>query len=270
MDNLNWGITTSSKPNFSIMEQARLLASKWNCAFVPREGLSLAHLRAKWHLDHVLVLDLNLQLTLDEPPLFWHPGMALARLRKLTRRRSNGSDPLLTVMEARPGDRILDCTMGMAWDALVTAWSVGEEGQVLGIEASPIMAAITSWGLTHHLAQFSNKDLPMDTIASRIAIRHTRALDYLRRQENNSWDIVYFDPMFEKGIHTSAALNAVRPVASYEGLTTESFHEAIRVCKRRLVVKERMFSSIWQDLPFTSFYQRDKHPIAFGIYEKNM
>lgn len=269
MEHLNWGITTSSKPSHDTMEQARQLALEWNCPYVPRAGLSLACLKTNWNLDYVFVLDLTGQLILDEPHLFWHPGMALARLRRITRRSMKVTDPLLTVMELREGDRVLDCTLGMAWDALVAAWAVGDTGQVMGLEDSPIMAVISSWGLSHHVKQFSNNNLPMEKVASRITIQNTKALDYLKTQEDDSWDVVYFDPMFETGIHTSSPLNAFRPVASYEGFGLESFQEAIRVCRRRLVVKERTFSPIWRKYPFNKLYQRDKHPIAFGIFDKS-
>lgn len=93
----------------------------------------------------LLVLELNgLRLRHNGGALLYHEGMA--RLRWL-RLRAGGRDPLVDIAEVRAGDRVLDCTMGLAQDAPVLARSVGQAGLVVALEASLVIHAVVADGL---------------------------------------------------------------------------------------------------------------------------
>ncbi len=50
--------------------------------------------------------------------LFWHPNMALLKIKSL----KNGEiDPIIKAMDLISNDSVLDCTLGFATDALVIA-----------------------------------------------------------------------------------------------------------------------------------------------------
>jgi hypothetical protein len=265
MKTYSWGLTVSVKGGAEGMEQARRLAARYHIPYVPRESASLRELKARQGLDYLLVLDRDGRLLMEEPPLHWHPSMALPRLRRLVR---GEPDIFLTAVGLTAGQRFLDCTLGLAADALVAAWALGEAGEVLGLEASPVIAAITEWGLRREAPRFDRKIISLTALARRIRVLPGHALAYLRSQAAASWDVVYFDPMFQAGNHNSAAINDLRPVACYDPFTPETLAEAWRVCHRRVVLKERWFSPLFKELGASRLEKTKYGPVAYGIWEK--
>ncbi len=265
MPGYRWGVTTSTKSGRDQVEKALELAGRYNVPYMPRERLSLSHLKADRGLDYLLTLDRDCHLFMEEPPLHWHPSMAIPRLRQIA---AGKPDIFLTAAGLTSGQQVLDCTLGLAADALVAAWAVGEEGKVLGLEASPIIAAITDWGLRRETPQFDSKKTPLVAIARRISVLSAEALDYLRGQEADSWDVVYFDPMFRAANHQSSGINNLRPLACYAPFDQEVLTEALRVSRRRVVLKERWFSPLFKKLEATRLEKTKYGPVAYGIWEK--
>lgn len=265
MPGYRWAVTTSSKSGRDQVEKARELADRYHVPYVPRGTSSLDELKGALGLDYLLTLDRDYHLFMEEPPLHWHPSMAVPRLRQIA---VDKPDIFLAASGLRAGQRILDCTLGLAADALVAAWAVGEEGAVLGLEASPVIAAITDWGLRRETSQFDSKKTPLTALSRRISVLAIEALDYLRMQETESWDVVYFDPMFRAANHQSAGINSLRPVACYAPFNQEMLTEAFRVCRRRVVLKERWFSPLFKKLEVTRLEKTKYGPVAYGIWEK--
>src|SRR3954451_9278661 len=58
---------------------------------------------------------------------------------RFVRTRVGQSDTLVTAAKLRPGDRVLDATLGLAQDALIAADAT--KNPVEGLEASPVLAA---------------------------------------------------------------------------------------------------------------------------------
>ena len=160
---------------------------------LPRQGKAFGELKGELGLDQLLVLDKNQRLFSEEPPLEWHPSMAVPRLRALYEGRP---DNFLKAAALAPGQRLLDCTLGLGADALLAAAAVGPAGRVLGLEASPAVAAVTAWGLAHQAVRYQHRKTPVADLAARISVLAAEALEYLRSQPDASWDVVYFDPMF--------------------------------------------------------------------------
>jgi hypothetical protein len=265
MDKYSWGLTVSIKGGAAPIENARRLAARYAVPYVPRENLSLGELKGLLGLDYLLVVDRDGRLFMEEPPLHWHPSMALPRLRRIAQGKP---DVFLAAAALAPGQRFLDCTLGLAADALVAAWAVGEGGEVLGLEASPVIAAITEWGLAHEAPRFDSKQAPLAALARRVRVLPAEALPYLRTQAAGSWDVVYFDPMFQAGKHNSPAINNLRPVACYDAFNGETLAEALRVCRRRVVLKERWFSPLFQRLGARRLEKTKYGPVAYGVWEK--
>ncbi len=260
-----WGITTSIKSDFTLLRQAKELALFWQTGFYPREGKSLAELKEEMGLEYLLVLDRNQRLYSEEPFLEWHPSMAVVRLRALYQGKK---DNFLRAASILPGDKVLDCTLGLAADALLAAWAAGEGGCVLGLEASPVIAAITQWGLGHQAGRFACRKAPVAQLASRISVLSTEALPYLREMSADSWDVVCFDPMFQASQTKSSAINCLRPMACYSPVDEEVLGEALRVCRRRVVMKERSFSKMFEKLGCPQVKRSKYGPVAYGVWEK--
>jgi len=265
---LSWGITTALNADEVLVEKAQKAAKKYGSRYLPRERYNLTEIKEVYDVDYILVLDRNNRLVLGDSDFTWHPGMAMHRIRGYL---TGQIDPFLKALAIEQGDHVLDCTLGIGSDALKAAWAVGSEGKVIGLEASPVIAAITDWGLSYQSHNFRWKNLPMEELASRIEVKHYLALEYLKEQPDNSWDIVYFDPMFQAAVKTSAAMNSMRPVACYEKFNKITLDEAIRVCRKRVVLKERKNSELFDELNCPEVISsNNKHAtIAYGVWQKD-
>src|SRR5256885_973796 len=61
------------------------------------------------------------------------------------RARRGEPDPLLTAAGLRPGETVLDATLGLGGDALLAAHATGTK--VIGLEIDPLLGAFTQAGL---------------------------------------------------------------------------------------------------------------------------
>lgn len=161
----------------------------------------------------------------------YHPGMAVLRLAQLKR---GAKEHLLEALALKPGARVLDATMGLAADAAIAAYAVGEAGNVVGLEASPLLHFAVSYGLAHYEAE----DNDLTQALRRIRPVQALAADYLAECAANSFDVVYFDPMFRHPVNGANAMEALRPLAYEAPLNKRTLELAKRVAPR-VVIKER-------------------------------
>ena len=265
MSMYTWGLTTSAKSGHGQAETARRLAERYRVPFVHRGQSSLRELQAAHNLDYLVTVDRNGRIFMEEPLLHWHPSMAIPRFRRLM---EGGEDVFLTAASLEEGDRVLDCTLGLGADALLAAWAVGEAGAVTGLEASPAIALITEWGLKHEAPKLDRRKAPMKAVSGRITVLQEEAHAYLATQAENSWDVIYFDPMFKAPNEKSNGVNSLRPLASYEPFGVETLTEALRACRKRVVLKERWFSPLFQELGASRTMKTKYGPVAYGLWEK--
>ncbi|MDT3699534.1 MAG: class I SAM-dependent methyltransferase [Thermincola sp.] len=255
-------VTTSHKPD----QESLVLAAEAACALdtvlVPRERKPLDRLRAENEADNVLVANRNkliLYTSLGE--YFFHPSMSIPRIKAL---KQGKPDHMVAAMSLRPGMRVLDCTMGLGADAIVAAYAVGPAGAVTGIEAAPELAFIVDKGLIDYRR---GSEAGVEAM-QRIRVICGNYLDILGQQPDNSFDIVYFDPMFRVPRHRSSSMQPVRGIVLRDPLTAEAVAEAHRVARFRVVLKENEFSGEFARLGFKTVIGGKYSPIAFGIIEK--
>ena len=265
MEIYSWAVTTSTKAGAEQIEAAIGLAKQYSVAYVPRGKYSLQKLRESHQVDFLVTVDGNKHVFVEEPSLRWHPSMAIPRFRRLM---EGGEDMLLSAAAITEGDRFLDCTLGLGADALIAAWAVGDSGKVLGLEASPVIALVAGWGIRNEAWRYNRRKAPMASAAGRIDVLNEEAGAYLQGQPDASWDVVYFDPMFRAPRNQSDGMNSLRPFACYEPFTAELLEDARRVCRKRVVLKERWFSPLFQKLG-ADFTMKTKYgPVAYGVWEK--
>ena len=92
-------------------------------------------------------------------------------------------------------------------------------------------------------------------------------LTYLKQQPDNTFDIVYFDPMFRHPLTDSKNLNPLRQLADKDPLSLEALNEAKRVAKYRIVFKENSRSLEFARLGFTKICGGKYAPIHYGVLE---
>lgn len=256
-------ITTAGRPDAVTLDLAAKASSVLGYEIVERNKKSIARMQIEFD-SHVLVAGLSryeLFRVGMEKPFFFHPNSAAFRLKRLVK---GETDPLIEVTQLSKGDSFLDCTLGLASDSIIASYIIGESGKMLGIENDPDVAFITKSGLH----SFESNSEELTKAMKNIAVVHKDAVDYLTSQPDNSWDVVYIDPMFSTPIDESTNFAPLRQVGMKSSLTEEWMEEAKRVCKHRVVVKDRFNSPVFERFNLTQLV-RPNTKFHFGYYSKN-
>ncbi|MFD0699021.1 class I SAM-dependent methyltransferase [Paenibacillus sp. GCM10027628] len=238
-------VTTSYNPSAELVDKASRLAARYGGRLVPRRRDSLQHVR-KNYADHSLLLVTKEEIRYyegDTPAHFFHPSMALVRIKRLLR---GESDLLLEASGAARGDAVVDCTAGLASDAIVFSFAVGTAGSVTALESEKIPAMLIQEGLSVYESEIPELNEAM----RRIVVRQIRHYDYLQQLEAKSVDIVYFDPMFRNPIEESSSISPLRQNANAEAVSLEAIAEARRVARKSIVLKEHRDSKEFARLGF--------------------
>lgn len=254
-------IITTVMKNFHEAEiTAKTLAVSLNSVYVPRHKKSITSLLQKG--EAVLVVGterMELYHKPDEKPFFFHPNSAMFRIKRLL---AGERDPFVDAAGIRKGKTILDCTLGLASDSIVAAYAAGEEGKVCGIEGNKAMALIVGEGLKKWDA--GNEEI--SKAMKRVEVIHADHLQFLRTCADRSFDIVYFDPMFEEEL-SSEGMEPLKQIAIHDDLRADVIAEAKRVAGERVVLKDHWNSSRFEKWGFSQ-YKRRSASFHFGVLEK--
>jgi 16S rRNA G966 N2-methylase RsmD len=180
------------------------------------------------------------------------------------KRLLNGDyDPFVESVQLTLGMSFLDCTLGLASDAIVASFVTGKEGRVVGIEGQKYLAYIVNRGLKEW-----DSDLQvMNSAMRRIQVRHSNSLDYLKSLPDHSFDCIYFDPMFEESILESDGIKGLSQFALHDDITKETIEEAKRVVKHRIILKDHFKSSRFETYGF-EVIRRKTAKFHFGFIQK--
>ena len=229
-------VTTSGKLDDRVIALARGSAHAWGLPFLER-GRKAPLRPLLDQVDSLLVFERNEVVLCDrEGTLRFSPGMARLRIKRL--QAQVREDRLLDLAAFQPGDSVLDCTLGLAGDALVAAHAVGQTGSVVGLEKSLAIYALVSSGLP----AFEGPR------ACRIDVRHADAFEFLARQPDKIFDLILFDPMFDRPRKCSPAFEILRRHAEHAPLTAAALEDARRVARRSVLVKGPRYSVEWKRL----------------------
>lgn len=202
--------------------------------------------------------------------LSFHPSMALIRLINLLR---GESDRYLEATQLKAGGSLVDATLGLGTDALIGAWAVGEEGRVVAIEKSPILAAMVQDGLNHFQEKMVNsisgeKRTVWDILArvsQQIKVIWADNRNYFSNLPDRSVDVVYFDPMFRQTYKHSHSIQPLHRWSDHSSIDPETVKEACRIARHRVVLKERKSSSEFQRLGFEILPRGQYSAIDYGV-----
>ena len=227
---MRFAVTTTSGADPALLERARAAAARHGVPCLERGRRSLPKLAAEAGVEALLVLGREAALWLEGRERRWHPGMGSLRARRLLagERGPPTADAFLAAAALRPGESVLDCTLGLGADALVAAAAVGEGGRVVGLEASAPLAALVEEGLQR---------LPHPA-ARRIEVSRADHADFLAGCPERSFDVVVFDPMFRHARAQDPSFDLVRRLCDPRPLAPEALARARRVARRCVVVKD--------------------------------
>lgn len=231
----------------------------------------LENIRETAEMPELTITRRRVTLTTGAEQLSFHPSMALIRLINLLREES---DRYLEATQLKPGDSLIDATLGLGTDALIGAWAVGEIGSVLGVEQSPILAAMVQDGLNHFeelipKAVSSDKQKAWASLAQasgRIKVLWGDHREIFKSTPGRSCDVVYFDPMFRRTCQQSGSIRPLHYLSDHSPLEPEVIQEACRIARRRVVLKERKNSSEFSRLGFEILKGGGRYsPVDYGI-----
>ena len=255
-------ITTGIRSGQQLEVEALALSQELNVPYLQRDKHSLQAIREQSGANVLLLVRKErLSLVVDGKELFFHPGLAKLRIKEI---QAGKTDQMISAMDLKEGDTLLDCTLGLASDALVASYVAGARGRVVGLEDSRPVAEIVGRGLK----SYSGEKPAVIEAMRRIQVYHENHLNYLKQLPDNSFDVVYFDPMFREPKEKSSSLSPLRPLANQNPLSPEAVLESIRVARKRVVMKESSNSQEFSRLDFHTIQGGRYSPVAYGIIQK--
>ncbi|WP_042144616.1 class I SAM-dependent methyltransferase [Paucisalibacillus sp. EB02] len=257
-------ITTPGKSSSKIVGRAKKLSIYYGLPYKERLGVSIQTMKKKYRDDIVIVENDRIVISPlhSEKEMFYHPNLALIRAKRIMNGGKGGQEPLISIAKLKEGMSFLDCTLGLASDSIIASLIVGPTGKVTGIEGNQLLHFLTHAGL----ASFSSGHEEVDAAMRRIDVIHQDHLNYLRECETDSFDVVYLDPMFHESIDTSNGINLIREQALRTNISDELIHEAIRVARARVVLKDHWKSDRFARFGFTQ-YKRQSSSTNYGMIE---
>jgi len=218
-------VTTSKSPSAALRAEADRLAERWGLPVAERHRGSVAAARGS-AATALVCTEEGLVAESARGRLAFHQGTAAKRLRTL---RHGGTDPLIRAGELRPGDRVLDATLGLGRDALVAAWAVGAGGEVLGVEADVVLAVLADEGFAGPIPRPGSAP---------VRVRHGDSRQVLAdlAAAGERVDVVLLDPMFTDPRASDHGFALARDHTVPTPLTPDWVDLARAVARRRVVV----------------------------------
>ena len=255
-------ISTSSKTNAYLIEQAKKVSQLLQMPYVPRKHQSVEDLLTTYHCAGALIITKEGPsfVSKEGVPHQFHLSMAHLRLLEIDR---GHTDHLLRAIGYETVTSVLDCTAGLGSDSAVISYGCPHLTRHTAIEGHPILGYITNYGFRH----FQHKNPNVTEALRRIQLVICNYQDYLEQLKPNSYDVIYVDPMFENPVYESPQFLQWRGHLLESKITPEIVELALEKSKR-LVIKERKGSRLFKDIPPIEMVGGKYSSIAYGIYER--
>ena len=253
-------VTTSHKPTKDQVLKAKELARELGTKYVSRRHLSEKIERGEVDFYYVVEKDGRLVIRWRGGEFFFHPSVAKLRMKNI---QSGGRDYLIEVMDFKGDELVLDTTFGLGAEAILMAAFL-PEGKVIGLEKSIHIYTIVKHGLEHYEPNVSWIKEAME----RIELINADFKEFLKEAPDESYDIVYCDPMFENPKYESSAMNPLRPFASYDTVTPEDIEQMLRVARKKVVLKSHVKDSLFSRIKVDYTVGSKKSGVIYGVIEK--
>ena len=255
-------ISTSSKTNAYLIEQAKELSQLLQMPYVPRKHQSVEELLDAHHCAGALLITKEGPsfVTKEGVPHQFHLSMAHLRLLEIDR---GNIDHLLRAVGYESVTSVLDCTAGLGSDSAVISYGCPQLTRHTAIEGHPILGYITNYGFRH----FQHKNPNVTEALRRIQLVICNYQDYLKQIEPNRYDVIYLDPMFENPVYESPQFLQWRGHLLESKISSDIVELGLEKSKR-LVIKERKGSRLFKDIPPIEMVGGKYSSIAYGIYER--
>lgn len=252
-------VTTGGRYNEHTLQKAKGIAMRYDLDFIMRKKRSVKEIKERYNDDVLVVGNDEMSITplSGTNTVKYHPNFSMVRSKRLL---NNENDALVDAAELKSGMSFLDCTMGLAADSVIASLAVGNAGQVTALERSFILYLLVKEGLASY---DTNIKMINDAMKS-IEIVNQNHTDYLKKLPDNSFDIVYFDPMFDEEIIDSQSLRLITEVTHTETLSQTAIDEAKRVAAKKVVLKDHFRSSRFEQFGFEQ-QVRKTSKVHYGV-----
>ncbi|MHC0035713.1 class I SAM-dependent methyltransferase [Pseudoneobacillus sp. C159] len=257
-------VTTAGRTNEEMILQAKAISYELGVPFLERKKQSVEFMQREWGGSCIVVGKERLELYPfgEKTAFFFHPNSAMFRIKRLC---LGESDPFVDVCKLSDGMSFLDCTLGLASDSIVASFVVGASGKVIGLEADKYLSFIVGTGLR----KWSSGRAIIDEAMRSVEVNHAFSYDILKSLPAESFDCVYFDPMFDKKILESDGIKSLGKIAVYDDLRAEWIEEALRVARQRVVLKDHYLSKRFTQFGF-EVLRRKTAKFHYGVIEKEI
>lgn len=238
--------------------EAKQLSNRLQLPRVDRENYSLSTLFQRVSDPQALIVTKNGWRYEDQTghQFSFHPNLSALRIKQL---QNGKKDMMIQCSGMIAGDQVLDCTMGMAADAIVASYVVGESGKVTALESQTVIATL----VRHGLKTYQTKHQDLKKAMQRVEVMEADYRKFLPHCPDQSYDIVLFDPMFRQTVKASSAMQQLKPIANPSPVDLISVEEAVRVARRAVLLKERKGSPEFSRLGFSIIGESSTY--AWGI-----
>lgn len=254
-------VTTAGRTNEEMIQTAKHISQDLGCEYIQRKKKSVLTLFNEYNQD-VLVIGKNRYEWFREnvaEPIFFHPNTAGFRVKRWLQ---GEIEPFLEATELKEGMSFLDCTLGLASDSIMASLATGKKGKVWGIEGNEVLAYLVKNGLS----TWESENSTVNDAMRRIKVLQGKHQELFSTLQDNSFDVVYFDPMFDIEIQESNGIAPLRNIAIKDAFTKQTLQEAMRVAKKRVVLKDHWQSEKFGQYGFTVL-KRKTAKFHFGYIE---
>lgn len=243
-------ISTAVKVNDAQIKEAENLAKKWQVPYIKRKKLTIKQLHQDYGNLFIVYAGRYEYLDSEGNRLFFHPNTAVIRIK-------NKRDPLVDLVGT--DKMVLDCTMGLAGDSIVMS---SANNKVTALEHDTVIFEIVNKGLK----QFDAIDDNIQQAMRNIQPIYIDFEKYLKNQADNSFDIVYFDPMFIHVIAESQNINGIKSRQSNQPLTDDILCHARRVAREKVIIKAHYKDDVFERLGFKRIV-RENTKFHYGVIQ---
>ncbi|HEY8541223.1 MAG TPA: class I SAM-dependent methyltransferase [Pseudothermotoga sp.] len=252
-------VTTSHDPTEMQIEKAKKLADELRIPYLARKDHPNISETVEGEYCYVVEKS-RIVIKSDNVEFFFHPSMAKVRMRNI---QKGLKDHLIESLQLTGSETILDTTLGLGTEAILMAAFL-DSGKVIGIEGSTPIFVVVRDGLENHMA----KENWINTAMKKIQILHADFKQFLRSCPEESYDIVYCDPMFENPVFESSSMNPLRPFAIYDTVNTDDVDQMLRVAKKKIVLKAHAKDSLFRRIPVDRIFGSRRSQVLYGVIEK--
>ena len=246
-------VTTSVKTTLELNDSAQKLADELNLEYVKRNKTTIKQL-LETAKGVIVVYKNKLSYFENDSEFFFHLDTTALKIK------NSDNEPLVEII-GKEKQNVLDCTMGLAGDSILLSY-YGHN--VTSIEKNKIIYLITSNGLKNYISPSEEINKAM----RKIITYNYDCIDYLKSTPDNSFDIVYFDPMFSHNIKESENLSGITPLADKSFPYEEFIKEASRIGKDKIIIKAHFKDDIFEKYNFTRIVRKNTK-FHFGFLEIN-